>query len=504
MCGILYYSGRKIDRNQFEAAAKEMNHRGPDNTGFYFDADQSFAHNRLSIIDVSERSHQPFELEDYVLIFNGEIYNYKELIIDHQLQINTKSDTEVLLRMFMKYKENCLQYFNGMFAFVLYNKRNKEVFIARDRLGIKPLYIYNSGSETIVASEISAIHKMVSLEVDEFGLRQYKKLRMTVNNDTVYKNVKFFPAGSYLYNNKVFKYWSLPVEEKEAPEDEELKILIDDAVNLRMRSDVPVSSYLSGGLDSTIITALARPNASWTIGFDSLNEFKWSKIAGDEIGVDCHQISVDYDSFQTAAKELVKHRKEPLSVPNEVLIYLMTLEARKLGYKVILSGEGADELFWGYDRIFRWAKDQKQLTVEGFDAKYCYGTHSDNEVVDYALSITPEGTPLQKVAYYFQIVHLQGLLRRVDNSTMMCSVEGRIPFVDHRLVEFMNGRPFEYKMGNSFKEPLKRIYKNIIPRIVVERSKMGFPVPLNEIYNTADLPSGWDEWFTFNLNNFNL
>jgi asparagine synthase (glutamine-hydrolysing) len=501
MCGILYYRGDKQSDQNFKKAASLMNHRGPDNLSTFKHNNHKLGHNRLSIIDLDKRSNQPFISGDHVLIFNGEIFNYKELIKEHQLQVKTSSDTEVLLQLFIKYQEKCLEYLNGMFAFIILNTRTNALFVARDRLGIKPMYIYNHNSELIIASEIAAIKSLVNLKPNKFGLRQYSKLRMTVNNDTVYENVSFFPAGNFMQNNVINPYWTLNIEEDKPHDDEKLQWLIEDAIKLRMRSDVPVSTYLSGGLDSTIITALAKPDASWTIGFDTLNEFEWSSLAGSRLGIDCHQLYVGYEEYKTTAKWMIEKRQEPLSVPNEVLIYIMTKKARELGYKVILSGEGADELFWGYDRIFKWAKEQKELTVEGFDSMYCYGSVKDNEVVDYALSTQKSGTPLQKIAHYFQLTHLHGLLRRVDNSTMLCSVEARVPFVDHRLVEYMNGQSFEYKMGNSFKEPLKRIFKNIVPHEIIERPKMGFPVPLDKVFETETLAQGWDEWFKFNLNN---
>lgn len=500
MCGILFYQGTKLSHQELNTAAESAKHRGPDFLGSYVREDIFMAHNRLSIIDVSTRSNQPFKIDHHVIIFNGEIYNYKELIQEHKLNVTTSSDTEVLLRMFLKYGEKCLDYFNGMFAFVIYNEVSKEYFIARDRLGIKPLYYSRYNGELIISSEIRTLKNLVPLSVNSFSIRQYKKLRMTVGQDTIYNEVSFFPAGSYMKNDTFYKYWNLEVLEKSTPNEEELKWLIEDAVRLRMRSDVPVSSYLSGGLDSTIITALAKPNSSWTIGFDELNEFKWSSIASNHLDVPCNQILVNTKQFLKTLEEMILFRKEPLSVPNEVLIYLMTKEARKQSYKVILSGEGADELFWGYDRIFKWANNIKELTVEGFNKMYCYGSGIDNEVVEHAMSTMPNGSPIQKIAHYFQKTHLHGLLRRVDNSTMMCSVEARVPFVDHRLIELMNGVPFEYKVGSSFKEPLKRMFSDDVPNEIINRPKVGFPVPLDKIFNTPNMPQGWDKWFEFNLN----
>lgn len=500
MCGILFCKSLKVSSKSFKNASRMMIHRGPDNLGYHSFNDVKMSHNRLSIIDLDNRSNQPFKIGPLSIIFNGEIYNYKELIKEHNLLVTTASDTEVLLKMYIKYGSKCLPFLNGMFSFIVYNENTEDVFVARDRLGIKPLYFYKKGAEMILSSEISPIRALKDVQISEFSMRQYSKFRMTINGDTLFDDIKFFPAGSYMESGKIHKYWDLEICSKPDPQNnDELNELIRKSISLRMRSDVPVSSYLSGGLDSTIITALAQPRSSWTIGFDDLNEFVWSKLAGESLKIDCNQLFVTNQEFLDTADWMIKKRQEPLSVPNEVLIYIMTKRARENGYKVILSGEGADELFWGYDRIFRWANEQKELTVEGFEDKYCYGSRKDLEVVEYALSSLPEGSPVEKVGYYFQITHLHGLLRRVDNSTMLCSVEARVPFVDHNLVEYMNGRSFDYRMGKSFKEPLKKMFKNEIPKEIIDRPKIGFPVPLDNIFNTEDLKTGFDEWFKFNL-----
>ena len=498
MCRILFYQGSKVGEEDFEEALGSMDHRGPDFHSVIRKNDVLLGHNRLSILDLDARSNQPFQIDDYYIIFNGEIYNYIELAREEGFELTTTSDTEVLLRLYMKYGEKCLDRLNGMFAFVIYNFSSKTFFMARDRMGIKPLYIYEKNEELIISSEIASILKLRHSEIDEFAIRQYKKLRMTVKNHTIYKDISFFPAAHFRNKKGLWKYWDLEIIQREAPDDSELSELIHSAIHLRERADVEFGAYLSGGLDSSILAAVSRPDHTWTIGFNELNEFKWSQLVADEIGTEHHAIGFNPKQFKQVAKEMVEKRKEPLSVPNEVLLYWMTKEVKRYN-TVILSGEGADELFWGYDRIFRWGQGQKNLSLVGFDEKYCYGSTPDDEVIDYALEGVPGNTALDKLAYYFQITHLQGLLRRVDNSSMLCSVEARVPFVDHRLVEFMAGRPFEYRMGNSFKEPLKRLFSDLIPKSVIDRPKMGFPVPLDSIFETKDMAAGWDEWLNFNL-----
>jgi len=499
MCGILFTDKQSINKNNFMKALSLMDHRGPDFQNCINVNGVFMGHSRLSILDLNPRSNQPFLLNGLQLIYNGEVYNYKELIKEYNLKVSTKSDTEVVLLMYQRFGHKCLKYFNGMFAFVIYDENSGDIFAARDRLGIKPLYYQEINNEWIFSSEIASILELRKSELDDFGIRQYKKLRMTVKGYTLYKNIKMFPPGYYWLNGKLTKYWDLDIQSTSPPDDEELKWLIEDAVNLRKRSDVPLGSYLSGGLDSTILTYILRPDHTWTVGFEELNEFKWSDLANSKINSIHHKTIVDKDTFLETAKWMIEKRSEPLSVPNEILIYLMTKNV-KMKNTVILSGEGADELFWGYDRIFKWANNANYLDINEFDEKYCYGSHTDNEVLDYLLEDIPGKNVIDKIAYFFQTYHLQGLLRRLDNSTMLCSVEARVPFVDHRLIELLAGTPFSWRMGSSFKEPLKRIFNNLIPNEIIMRKKVGFPVPLKSIFLTKDQSkSPMDNWLDFNM-----
>jgi len=498
MCGILFFKGQNLKIEKFDDALGLMQHRGPDNSGTMIHEDVILGHNRLSILDLDKRSNQPFVYGEYVIIFNGEIYNYLELIKTESLELKTTSDTEVLIQLYSRYKEKCLDLLNGMFAFVIYNTKTNEVFAARDRLGIKPMYIFESAGEIIISSEIASILALRDCGFDSFGIRQYTKLRMTIKGHTIYNNIRTFPAGSY-YKNKQFKqYWKFEIEEHSTPNDEELFYLINDAINIRQRADVPLGTFLSGGLDSSIITAVAKPKYTWTVGFEILNEFEWSQKVSDDLETVHFALTLPIEQFQKTAKKMVKKRREPLCVPNEVLLYELSKEIKHKN-TVILSGEGADELFWGYDRIFRWAYNQQTLTVEGFEEKYCYGSKTDMEVLDFAIENLPGKRVIDKIAYYFQTIHLHGLLRRLDNSSMLCSLEARVPFVDHRLVEHMSGKSFEYRMGNSFKEPLKKLYSDQIREDVIKRPKVGFPVPLEKIFDVSGKEAAWNKWFDFNL-----
>jgi asparagine synthase (glutamine-hydrolysing) len=264
---------------------------------------------------------------------------------------------------------------------------------------------------------------------------------------------------------------------------------------------VPIGSYLSGGIDSTIVAGLASKPHTWTVGFADNNEFEWARLASAKFNSIHSEVLMDREEFVSLAKKMIKQRKEPLSVPNEVLLYKMTQRVKEYN-TVVLSGEGADELFFGYDRIFRWAANNR-WSLKDFDKLYSYGSNDDLEIVEDAVSpFMCLGQTIDIVAAFFQTAHLHGLLRRLDNATMLSSVEARVPFVDYRLVERMAGVSFNYRMANgAVKAPLKRIFCNLVPKEILEREKVGFPVRV-ELLPLGDDVSGktsMDKWLKFNL-----
>jgi len=504
MCGILLTSDPKYSQKEFSNALDLMNHRGPEASASTQIGNIKMGHKRLKILDLDDRSNQPFYSRDgrFALIFNGEIYNFQELAHLHSIPQHTTSDTEIIIELYARYGPKFLSWLNGMFAIVIVDIITQEIFVARDRLGIKPLYMHNFNGQLMLASEISPILDLTKREkFDLVGLRQYIKLRAFFNGRTAYESVEMFPAGSYMLSGRIHKYWSLPEGVQAPPAEDELRDLITDSIRKRLISDVSVGSYLSGGLDSTIIAALAEKPHTWTVGFSESNEFKWSRIVADYINSKHHEVLIDQDEFISLGRKMIKQRREPLSVPNEILIYKMTQEVKKEN-TVILSGEGADELFFGYDRIFRWASKEKSWDIAKFSQFYSYGSNNDLEIVDDALSpFKHRKTPLDIVAHFFQVAHLQGLLRRLDNATMICSVEARVPFVDHRLVERMAGVDFNYRMKDGIvKAPLKGVFKDIIPVETIRRKKIGFPVPLQKIqFNWPKALTPMDQWLEFNL-----
>ena len=507
MCGILFTNDQRVDEDSFQKAILKIQRRGPDACGSKHFGMVKLGHTRLKIQDLEDASNQPFMCPQnrYCLIFNGEIYNFKELAKEYKLGTKTHSDTEVLLLLYIKFKQKCLDLLNGMFAFVIFDSLTGEIFAARDRLGIKPLYVVETPSSISFASEISAIRELgiCSNQLDEIGVRQYRKMRTFFRGHTLYKDIRMMEAGTY-YDSGTFKhYWQFSINEQPPPSDEELYDLLNSAVAYRCISDVPVGSFLSGGLDSSIITALASKEHSWCVGYDEDNEFTFAESVAEHISTVHQSVKIEFPEFRPLALEMIAERQEPLSVPNEVLLYKLSKIVKEKN-TVVLSGEGADELMFGYDRIFRWA-NQYNWNIQEFDKYYCYGTHKDDDIIDYVMQpYLKYKENLDIIASFFQSAHLHGLLRRLDFTTMAYGLEARVPFVDHRLIERMSGVDFKYRMADGeVKAPFKRIFGHLLPTQICARKKIGFPVPLDQILSVKDKKQSMDAWLDFNLSTIN-
>ena len=572
MCGILGQinlgTTGDIDKIKFKKALDLQKHRGPDDSDIYMGDTFIFGHRRLSIIDLNSHAKQPMVSNDgnYVVVFNGEIYNYLEIkdeLIKKGYKFRTKSDTEVLLNSFIEYGIKCIEKFIGMFAFAIYDKTKNEFYIVRDRLGVKPLYYTKENNNIIFSSEIKSILELSrqKKELNTDAISSYLSFRYPVLNDTFFKGIYSLPPAHYIKISKkgfeLNEYWSLVNKFSEQKNDfgeeyyiKRLKDLLEDSVKLRMRSDVAFGAFLSGGVDSSIITALMAQNSSkpiktFTIGFseDGYNEFEYARIVSDIYKTDHREIILSADDYIDTMEKLIEFKCAPLSVPNEVPLYLMSKELKKY-ITVVLSGEGADEIFGGYGRIFRSPYDfermknidnlnltnnEKEELSKNFIKKY--GVKSFSNEIEHFLNIysytsfkdkkkllnidlekiekkieekflnyfneIKNETYYNKILYIFEKVHLVGLLHRLDTTTMAASVEARVPFVDHRLVEFAFTIPFKYKLkwiderpktlmsdkiSENFDIPkyiLKKAYENELPKEILYRKKMGFPVPLN-------------------------
>jgi len=511
MCGLLY-TNANILKSEFEKALHSMSYRGLDDAGNIFNRENHFlGHNRLTIIGNDKKGIQPMICENrFVIVYNGEIYNYLELSKKHNIILEFNSDTELLLKLFVKKGKAMLNELRGMFAFVIFDIVTKEIFVARDRLGIKPLYFYQHNSDIIFSSTVAAIISITKdNKLDDFSLRQYKKLRNVFNNKTLFSSINIFPAGCYFENGKIEKYWELPnFNNDQIIEPELVKEIIDDSIKIHMVSDANIGCYLSGGLDSSIVSFVASQQRSglntYTIGFQENNEFNYSKIMSDSIPSNHQAILIDKEEFMQLMEEMIRIKQEPLSVPNEVLLYKLTSNAKQFN-KVMLSGEGADEIFFGYDRIFNWAKGAKWNIAE-FSKLYSYGSEDDIEVVEDAIFsfVKNSNTTLEIVYKFFQVAHLHGLLKRLDSSSMLAGVEARVPFVDHIVIEKLFNIRFDCKTDNSNpKKLLKLAYQNFLPKEMVARKKIGFPVDVAKIIDNKYGANDYDKWLNLNIEIFN-
>jgi asparagine synthase (glutamine-hydrolysing) len=506
MCGILFSNRQKENKEKFKAALDLLDHRGPDNQSMIVEDMNYFGHTRLSIQDIYSRSNQPFYSKSgkLILIYNGEIYNSDELIKKHNLVLRTKSDTEVVIELYEKMGPKFLLEIEGMFAIIIYNIESNRLFYARDRLGIKPLYIYRDKLGVILSSEISSILELTNdYELGEIGLRQYKYLRTFFREHTIYKNIKSVEPGTYSMDNVTRKYWELNDNHKSKIEIDELDFLLSETVKRHLISDVPVGTFLSGGIDSTYIALKSNVQNSWCIGGPNKNEFMQAESNARLLNINHQNIEVSDEDFVNELRMLVSKRKEPVSVPNEVYISYACKTIVKTN-KVVLSGEGADELFAGYNRIFEWSSQVEYFDIQQFAKLYSYGSIGDLEILEYSLEpFMKWEIPYLIVSSFMQISHLQGLLKRLDNATMQYGVEARVPYVDHKLVEELFGYPyFKKNVGGKSKGMLKSILEKYVLPEIANRDKIGFPVDVNSIFKHMNLPvfeNDYDTWLNFNL-----
>lgn len=547
MCGIAGFIHHSFaSDNTLRRMTTTLQHRGPDAAGYFLDNVVGLGSRRLAIIDLSG-GKQPMHIGDYCMVYNGEVYNFKSLraqLEQKKVVFTTNSDTEVFLRLFIDGGIKSLQQVNGMFALAIYNQRTKELWLIRDRLGIKPLYYTVTGKTLVFGSEIKAILAFPGLkrELNLSSLDSYFKYRYCVGEETFFKGIRSLLPGHYLYRNKyeqvtLHRYWQLTPEINKDDLGEEVyhqqveKLLLA-AVKRRMISDVPIGAYLSGGLDSSLITAMMAcqqqtPLTTFSVGFKEkgYSESNFARQIAKQFKTDHHELLVEQNNYWQSMAELIKYKDAPLGVPNEVPLYLMS-RALKQYFTVVLSGEGADELFGGYGRIMAsyieflrgntgsfldfFLKQYNYITQETLEkflaqpilaaiAKDAYTEHFWDSKYQQAKALAIQ----DRIPFMFQTAHLQGLLQRVDSTTMGASVEGRIPFVDHSLVEYVNKMPFSYKI--SWKSPnsrnlvetnkltaavfsevhdvpkylLKKIAEAYLPQQIIYRKKMGFPVPLD-------------------------
>lgn len=524
-----------------------IKHRGPDGDGVYLSNDHScgLGHVRLSIIDV-EGSKQPLCNEDgsIWITFNGEIYNYQELrqqLIERGHRFKTHGDTETLVHLYEEYGTAMLSRLYGMFAFAIWDNKDRSLFLVRDRMGIKPVFYYARDGVFVFASEQKAIfkHPQVVPSPSQEGIWHYLTFRSVPAPGTLYQGVHKLLPGHFMKVSpegvKTEKYWDIPIQQQVLENQDDVTVLentetlLKRSIQRRLISDVPLGAFLSGGVDSSLIVALMsqmtkEPVKTFTVGFDNFksNEAPYAKVVADLYKTDHHELILKEEMFMELLESLTILRDAPLSEPADIPLYLLSKMANS-EVKVLLSGEGSDELFAGYPKYrydgyssgFSWLPDRiksaviKAIPSRGrkievalkamFEGNYAerwalwFAPFSENEKRSLLSGRNSFGNP---IADYVENNNLpnalnsmlfcdckvwlpDNLLDRGDRMTMGAAIEGRVPFLDHELVEYVFSLPNQYKIrGNIRKWAVKQIALKYLPEEIVNRPKAGFVMPL--------------------------
>jgi asparagine synthase (glutamine-hydrolysing) len=555
MCGIaglVYHDrSRPCDRDAVVRMRDIMPYRGPDDAGEFFEGPVGFGFRRLSIIDLSG-GHQPMldAADAHCIIFNGEIYNYRSLradLVNRGHVFQTHSDTEVILQLYAAHGERCVEFLNGMFAFAVWDRARRSVFLARDRMGVKPLYYTENADGVAFASEIKSLFAggTVKPACRREALAEYMLFRQVAGPDTLFEGVKSLPPGCTMTIRDgrvaIQRYWSpspasvgTALSHGEALET--FGSLLEDSVRLRLVSDVPVGTFCSGGVDSSLVTALAArlkgdPVNTYSIGFDEpdFDESAQALQVSQHCGTVHHQLKVGNTEFSELFPRMVWHNDEPLDFANSVQIFALSRLAKQR-VTVVLTGEGSDELFGGYPRyripdLARYARLvpgpirrlAASLTGDHRLAKLDrYAAYSAEDAILYNIAynrpeavaalcptLPPFASPyrrerldasralgldsLGRVSLFDQETFLVGILNRQDKMSMAASIESRVPFMDYRLVEFANRLPSALKVaGGTGKALVKDFARTLLPAEIVDQRKSGFGVPLARWFRAAD------------------
>jgi asparagine synthase (glutamine-hydrolysing) len=544
MCGIAGFNWK--DKSAIEAMADVMRHRGPDDRGSYVDDRVSLGHTRLSILDLSQKGHQPMPFQNLVIIFNGEIYNFQEIrdeLKSHGYKFASGTDTEVILAAYHRWGDRCVERFNGMWAFCIYDKERQTLFLSRDRFGIKPVYYYYDGRRFVFASELKAIKKhsdLSGLETDVSGLNFFFYQKYIGGDFTIYKNCrKLRPSENLLFDlnaNRIVitRHYDLEAEidkRQSIPVNERLEMIeeiIKEAVLKRLIADVPVGSFLSGGVDSSLISAIIseckRDFDTFSVGFkdESYNELEFSKIAAGHIKTAHHYEYMDVD--EDIIRRVISEMDEPFGDSSVFPTYLLSKITRKK-VTVSLSGDAGDEVFAGYDTYmaYKWARffpapivklsrlllkavppSDKKVTlgfkmkrfVRNFDADVnrrhlnwmaTFGDETRRKLLGDcfipAEQLIPCGSEDNLLSLQLNDVHnylAEDILKKVDLASMLVSLEARVPYLDYRLVPLVLSLPERFKIRNlTTKWLLKKIAGRYLPRRIVHRAKRGFTVPVS-------------------------
>lgn len=565
MCGIAgtmkFGQGARADSGSVRRMCAAMTHRGPDDEGVYADGPTAIGMRRLSIIDVAG-GHQPISNETGTvwIVFNGEIYNHAELrrgLEQRGHRYRTNSDTETIVHLYEEYGRDCVQHLRGMFAFAIWDREKSTLFIARDRLGIKPLYYRLTSESFLFGSEIKVVlaNGGIRPEFNLSALPEYLAFGYLSGEETFYDGIRKLMPGHWLELNqngelKIQQYWDLDTSSTGPVRDESYYVqtyrdMLEQAVSSHLMSDVPLGVFLSGGVDSSVVAALMtkmrrEPVETFSVGYaeQTYSELPYARTVAKHLNSSHHEVLVSEEDFFGALPKLIWHEDEPIVWPSSVSLYFVARLARER-VVVVLTGEGSDETLGGYtryaftlknqalDRIYRSitpsflrsgvreliAKSplingrlRRKLahTFLGTDASSgvsyfdnFFSAFSEVQQIelltDEALQSFPRGAAYKNVLGYWEKskgpllqrllytdikTYLLELLMKQDNMSMAASIESRVPFLDHALVEFATNIPQEVQLkGLAGKQILKKAAEDLLPHSILYRQKLGFPTP---------------------------
>ena len=551
MCGFVgFCDDSKNKKKIIRDMADIIKHRGPDSDGYYVDNNIALGFRRLSIIDLDKGSQPIFnEDKDKVIVFNGEIYNYKEIreeLKSKGHKFSTNTDTEVILHGYEEYKEDILNKLRGMFAFVIYDIKEKSLFGARDFYGIKPFYYYYDNENFLFGSEIKSFLGSPNFkkELNKDMLSQYLTFQCSIGEDTFFKNTyKLLPGHYFIYKDKeleVKKYYEVKLEPNDDKSLEEwvsgIREVIDNSVLAHKVSDVEVGSFLSSGVDSSLIAKLSSVDKTFTVGYDNkkYSEIDYAKEFSDKINVSNVSKKISKEEYFKEFSNVQYYMDEPLADASAVMLYFLSKTASK-NVKVCLSGEGADEIFGGYNIyhepysvswynkipyfirkcigilvypfrnytgfnfLYRRSKKIEDRYIgnafifEPNDAKkivnFNYGnkTYKDFTKPYYdKVSDLDVVTKMQYIDFNFWLIY--DILLKADKMSMANSLEVRVPYLDREVIEYASKLPSKYKIvGNETKYAFRKVAKEELADKVADKKKLGFPVPIREWLKEDDV-----------------
>ena len=526
MCGIAGIAGPGDLQADVAAMTELLRHRGPDDGGVWHEPGICLGHRRLAIVDLSAAGHQPMSFGRYTIVYNGEIYNFRELRRELAGPFHSDTDTEVLLHLYAEQGPRCLDKLAGMFAFAIWDAEKRELFLARDRLGIKPLFLLERPGLLAFASEVKALVRLSSRQVDRSALWDYFTYKYVPSPKTIYNDISQLPpAHAMVYDgsgSRAWRYWSPEptTDERDADRAQErLEALLREVVPAHMLADVPVGVFLSGGIDSTTLVASLDKPRTFSIGFDqtSVSEAPYARRVAKHFGTEHHEHIVGGVETEEALERIPAIYDEPFADMAGWSNYVVAREARR-EVTVALSGEGGDELFSGYLHHIKFLKSRpnpvaavlaprlppfskaglsayrrahgelerymartgpfiapqkRELFADGF-------VESDYDDLWHMRRYwRPELDPIKRMQWLELNTYLpDDLLAKVDRSSMAVSLEVRPPFLDHRLVEFALGLDSSVlRDGERGKLPLRRFLDGKCPAEVLTRQKQGFGMP---------------------------